>query len=152
MNKQFHLTREGITELEAELKTLLEDRPRIAEAISLAREQGDISENAEYQSAKLEQERLEGRVKEIDHILKNVDVIEHPSESDIVRLGSMVVLKNGSKKVEFSVVGTVEADPLEGKVSDESPIGKALLGKAVGEKVEIKTPVQTNSYTVSAIS
>ncbi|MEM6998171.1 MAG: GreA/GreB family elongation factor, partial [Patescibacteria group bacterium] len=107
---------------------------------------------AEYQSAKLEQERVESRLKEIDHILKNVEVIKHPSKSDIVRLGSTVELKEGSKKVSFSVVGTVEADPLEGKVSDESPVGQALLGKAVGDKVEIETPAQTRKYTVAAIS
>ena len=152
MKKQFHLTKEGITELKQELETLLASRPAIAEAIGLAREQGDLSENAEYQSAKLEQDRLETRIREIDHILKNVEEIKQPRNHDKVRLGSTVELKSGNKKVSFSVVGTVEADPLVGKVSDESPIGMALLGAALGEKVEIKTPAETKQYTVSSIS
>lgn len=148
MKKQFHLTKEGVDELTKELEELVASRPKLAEAISLAREQGDLSENAEYQSAKLEQERVENRISEVDHILKNVEVIKH-RKSDKVRLGSTVELSGG---VSFSVVGTVEADPLEGKVSDESPIGKALLGKAVGDKVEIVTPAHTKKYTVKAIS
>ncbi len=152
MKKQFHLTSEGIREFEAELEELLSKRPAVAEAISLAREQGDLSENAEYQNAKLEQDRLEKRIKQIDHILKNVEVIKTPRKHDKVRLGSTVELKSGNKKVTFSVVGTVEADPLEGKVSDESPIGKALLGAALGEKVEIVTPAETKKYTVASIS
>lgn len=151
MKKQFHLTKEGIDELQAEFDKLIASRGSIAEAINLAREQGDISENAEYQSARLDQDRVESRISEINNILKNVSVIKMPKKSDKVRLGSTVELKSGSKSVTLSVVGTVEADPLEGKVSDESPIGRALLGAQVGQKVEIVTPVETAKYTVSSI-
>lgn len=151
MRQQFHLTKEGVDELRAEMEALMGRRVEIAEAINTARQQGDLSENAEYTAAKTDQERTEKRIAEIDNILKNVKVIKH-KKADKVSLGSMVELKNSNGKVTFSVVGTVEADPLEGKVSDESPIGKALLGKQVGDNVEIILPSKTEKYKVAAIS
>jgi len=152
MKKQFHLTKEGIAELEAELKSLIAERGPIAERIKTAREFGDLSENAEYSAARAEQEQAESRIGEIEHILQNVKVISKPKGDNKVQLGSNVKLKseNGQAK-EFQVVGTVEADPLNGKISDESPIGQALLGKKVGENVEIKTPAETVSYKVISI-
>jgi transcription elongation factor GreA len=138
MKKQFHLTKEGIEELKAELSDLLEQRMPIAERIKNAREFGDLAENAEYTSALSEKERNETRIAEIEHILQNGEVIKKPRTDNKVQLGSTVTLKEGSKTKEFTVVGTVEADPLNGKISDESPIGKALLGKKEGEKVEIQ--------------
>jgi transcription elongation factor GreA len=138
MKKQFHLTKEGIEELKAELSDLLEQRMPIAERIKNAREFGDLAENAEYTSALSEKERNETRITEIEHILQNGEVIKKPRTDNKVQLGSTVTLKEGSKTKEFTVVGTVEADPLNGKISDESPIGKALLGKKEGEKVEIQ--------------
>lgn len=150
MNKQFQLTKDGIAELEAEIKGLLARRVEIAEAINTARQQGDLSENAEYQAARLDQERTEKRIAEIDNILKNASVIKI-KKSDKVQLGSKVELKNALGTVTFSVVGTIEADPLEGKVSDISPIGKALLGKSVGDDVEIVLPSKTEKYKIAAI-
>ena len=142
MNKQFHLTKEGIAELEAELKSLIAQRPPIAERIKSAREFGDLAENAEYTSALQEQERVESRVSEIEHILLNVEIIKKNKNGQKVQLGSSVKLKGeGGRTKEFQVVGTVEADPLNGKVSDESPIGKVLIGKKVGDKIEINTYV-----------
>lgn len=153
MKKQFHLTKEGIQELEAELKTLVAERGPIAERIKTAREFGDLAENAEYTSARAEQEQTEGRISEIEHILQNVQVIKKPKGDSKVQLGSTVKLKgDGDKAKQFQVVGTVEADPLNGKISDESPIGKALLGKKVGDTVEIQTPADTTSYKVVEIS
>lgn len=153
MKKLFRLTQIGIDEMKAELDKLISRRSEVSEAIKTAREQGDLSENAEYQSAKADQERVEGRISEIEHILLNVEVIKKPRGEGKIQLGSSVKLKSESgKSKEFQVVGTVEADPLNGKVSDESPIGQALLGKKVGEKVEIVTPAETTEYKIVSIS
>lgn len=152
MKKQFHLTKAGIAELKAELEGLISRRADVADAIKTAREQGDLSENAEYHAAKDEQVVLESRVTELEYILANVEVIAKP-KGDVVQLGSSVELKGGAGKTkQFQVVGTVEADPLEGKISDESPIGKALMGKKIGEEVEIVTPAETATYKVASIS
>jgi transcription elongation factor GreA len=151
MKKLFRLTKDGITELERERGVLVGKRADIADAIKTARELGDLAENAEYQSARAEQDRHEARISEIDHILQNVEVIKTSKGAVKVQLGSKVKLKNGTTK-EFQVVGTVEADPLNGKISDESPIGKALLGKKVGEDVEIKTPAETSTYKIVSIA
>jgi transcription elongation factor GreA len=152
MKKLYRLTKDGITELENELKILIEKRPVIAESIKTARELGDLAENAEYQSARADQERNDARISEVEHILQNVEVIKAPKGDNKVQLGSTVKLKNDGKTKEFQVVGTVEADPLNGKISDESPIGKALLGKKVGEDVEIQTPAETTTYKVVSIA
>ena len=153
MKKQFHLTEEGVGELRTELATLIAGRSDVAEAIRVAREQGDLSENAEYQAAKQDQERQETRIAELEHILKNVSIIKKPKAGDKVQRGSTVVLDcaDGNEKT-FTLVGTVEADPLNGKISDESPIGQALLGKKVGESVEIKTPATVMNCKVVSIA
>jgi transcription elongation factor GreA len=149
MKKQFRLTQEGIDELRTELHGLISQRGEVAERIKIAREFGDLSENAEYSAAKDDQERTELRISELEHILQNAELIKKPKGDSIVQLGSHVVLKSEAGKTkEFQVVGTVEADPLEGKISDESPIGKALLGKKEGESVEIKTPADTTTYKI----
>ncbi|MEI7683311.1 MAG: transcription elongation factor GreA [Candidatus Saccharibacteria bacterium] len=152
MNKAFHLTVEGIAELKAELAEQISQRGPIAERIKLAREFGDLSENAEYTSALNEQERVESRIAEVENILANSKVIKKPTGDSKVQLGSKISLKGSGKTKDFQVVGTVEADPLAGKISDESPIGKALLGKKVGDEVEIKTPAETTAYKVISIS
>lgn len=153
MKKQYRLTKDGIDELQQELSNLISKRAGIADSIKTAREQGDLSENAEYHAAKDEHERNEGRISEIEGILSNAELIKKPKGARLVQLGSTVVLKgDGSKKKEFKVVGTVEADPLNGKISDESPIGQALLGKKEGDSVEIVTPAETATYKVATIS
>ncbi len=156
MKKQFHMTKEGIAELQSELDLLVSRRGEVADAIKTAREQGDLSENAEYHAAKDDQERTEARISELEHILSNTEVISKPRSGrgeKKVQLGSTVDLKGeGGKKKQFQVVGTVEADPLSGKISDESPIGQALLGKTEGEEVEIKTPVETAIFKIASIS
>jgi transcription elongation factor GreA len=153
MKKQYLLTKEGITELENELAELVAERGPIAERIKTAREFGDLSENAEYSSARQEQERTEARIAEIENILQNVEVIKKPRGDSKVQIGSSVKMKSdtGATKA-FQVVGTVEADPMNGKISDESPIGKALLGKKVGDLVEIVTPAETAHYKITDIS
>lgn len=153
MNKQFHLTKEGVEELKTELEEMIAQRGPIAERIKTAREFGDLSENAEYTAARQEQERVESRIAEIEHILQNGEIIKKPKGDHKVQLGSKVTLKDGGNKTkEFQVVGTVEADPLNGKISDESPIGKALLNQKVGDAVEIATPAETATYKIVDIS
>jgi transcription elongation factor GreA len=151
--KTFRLTKEGVGELQVELKSLTAERKAIADNIRTAREFGDLAENSEYQSARAAQERNEARINEIEHILQNVELIKAPRGVAKVQLGSRVKLKGkGGVVKEFQVVGTVEADPLNGKISDESPIGRALLGKALNDSVEIKTPIETAAYKVVTIS
>ncbi|HSW98783.1 MAG TPA: transcription elongation factor GreA [Candidatus Saccharimonadales bacterium] len=154
MNKLFHLTKQGVDELQAELAELNSQRSEIADRIKTAREFGDLGENMEYTAAMQDKERNENRISEIEHILKNVQVITAPKGGkNKVVLGSTVKLKSaGGKTKEFQVVGTVEADPLNGKISDESPIGKALMGKAMGAEVEIKTPAETATYVIAEIA
>ncbi len=151
MKKKFRLTSVGVQELKTELDFLIAKRADLAEAIRSARELGDLSENAEYQSARADQEKSEGRVSEIENILANVEVIKKPTGGK-VQIGSTVKLKADGKTKEFQVVGTVEADPLNGKISDESPIGVALLGKVEGDSVEISTPSDNTTYKIVSIS
>jgi len=150
MKKQYHLTIDGKKELETELSELVANRSQIAEKIANARDYGDLSENAEYDAAREEQAQLETRIAELEEILSNADIIK-PSKSKNIQVGSTVELKNG-KKVTYQVVGPVEADPLEGKISNESPIGAALMGKKVGDKVTIETPKGDVTYAVEAVS
>lgn len=151
VKKTFRLTKEGIAEMEAEVKHLHEQRAEIAEAIRVAREFGDLAENTEYQSARAAQERNDARIAELEHVLANVEIIKAPKAGGKVQLGTKVTLKGAKGDKVFQVVGTVEADPLNGKISDESPIGQALLGKKEGDEVEIKTPAETNVYTIVAL-
>jgi transcription elongation factor GreA len=148
MKKLFRLTQNGVDELKAELEILIARRVDIAESIRSARELGDLSENSEYQAARADQERNESRISELENILQNVEIIKKPRGDSKVQLGSTVKLKSDGKTKEFQVVGTVEADPLNGKISDESPIGQALLGKKEGESVDIVTPAETATYKI----
>lgn len=153
MKKLFHLTQPGVDELKTELNQLVAQRGPVAERIRTAREFGDLAENAEYMSARQEQEKIESRIAEIEHILLNVTIIKKPKGDAKVQLGSTVQLKDGgSKALTFTVVGTVEADPMNGKISDDSPVGKALIGKKLGDEVEIKRPSETASYKIVDIS
>lgn len=150
MKKLFQITREGQQELEAELETLKSRRGAIADKIAEARDYGDLSENAEYDAAREEQGLVESRIAEIEDVLLNAEIIT-ASRSSKVSLGSKVELKIDSKTVVYHIVGPVEADPLEGKISNESPIGVALMGKKVGEKVTITTPKGNIHYEIVKI-
>lgn len=152
MKKLFRLTKEGVDELQAERDGLVAKRADIADAIKSARELGDLTENAEYQAALAEKDRNEARVSELENILLNVEIIKKPRTGGKVQLGSRVKLKGAGKAKEFQVVGTVEADPLSGKISDESPIGQALLGKGEGDSVEIPAASGTVTYKITGIS
>ena len=135
IKKNINLTAEGKKELEDELRTLIAGRPAIAERIATARAFGDLSENEEYSSARNEQKMAEGRILEIQDILKNAKVIRGGKRDSVV-LGATAKLDMGGRIVEYALVGPTEANPLEGKISNESPIGKAIFGRKVGDTAE----------------
>ncbi len=135
LTKNISLTAEGKKELEKELEELIKNRPAIAERIATARAFGDLSENEEYSSARNEQKVAEGRILEIQDILKSAKIIRG-GKKDSVALGSIVSLDMGGNKLEYSLVGPTEANPLEGKISNESPIGKAIIGRKAGEEFD----------------
>lgn len=147
MKKLFQITEDGKKVLEKELIELKSRRGTIAEKIAEARDYGDLSENAEYDSAREEQGLVESRIAEIEDVLLNAEIIP-ATKSSSVKLGSKVELKTGSKSVVYHVVGPVEADPLAGKISNESPIGLALMGKKLGDVATITTPKGAIEYEV----
>lgn len=151
MKKTYQITADGKKELEAELETLKARRGEIADKIAEARDYGDLSENAEYDAAREDQGLVESRIAEIEDILMNAELIKATHKSTI-GIGSKVELKNGSKTVNYHVVGPVEANPVEGKISNESPIGVALMGKKEGDKATVTTPKGEIEYTVVAIN
>lgn len=151
--KEYHLTSEGVEELKAELVELKQRRLEVAERLKEAKEQLDLTENSDWADAQDESKFIEGRIDEIEHVLRNATIIKSPGKSDAVQLGSKVLLKqNGNKKIEYTIVGSLEANPEAQKISEESPLGKALLGKKIGERVNLTTPAGENAYTVSKIS
>ncbi len=151
MKKMYKITAAGRKELEDELDSLKGRRGEIAEKIAEARDFGDLSENAEYDVAREEQGIVETRIAEIEDILQNAEIIKNGKNSKI-SIGSRVELKVGKKNVIYSIVGPVEADPLEGKISDQSPIGLALYGKQVGDTATIKTPKGDVTYEIVSVS
>lgn len=151
MKKAYQITEEGKLELEKELEELKGRRGDIAEKIASARDFGDLSENAEYDAAREEQGLVETRIAEIEDIVQNASII-HATKNSTVGLGSKVELKTGKKTVIYAVVGPVEADPLEGKISNESPIGTQLMGKKVGDSATISTPKGETTYEIVRIS
>jgi len=150
MKKLFQITNEGKKELEAELEELKGRRGDIADKIAEARDYGDLSENAEYDAAREEQGLVESRIAEIEDVLLNAEIIKS-SRSSSVGLGSKVELKTGKKTVSYHVVGPVEADPLAGRISNESPIGLALMGKKVGDSATISTPKGEITYEIVTV-
>lgn len=150
MKKAYQITEDGRTELEAELQDLKSRRGEIADKIAEARDYGDLSENAEYDSAREEQGLVETRIAEIEDILMNAEIIK-ARKSNKVNVGSTVEVKNG-KAFTYKIVGPVEADPMNGKISNESPLGIALMDKSVGDTATITTPKGDTTYTIVAIS
>lgn len=134
IRKTISLTTQGKADLEQELAELIAQRPAIAERIATARAFGDLSENEEYSAARSEQKTVENRILEIQDILKNAAIIKSTTAAGTVGLGSVVKITLAGKETTYTLVGPVEADPLSGKISNESPIGKALLGRKSGEE------------------
>lgn len=156
MAKQMMMTEEGLKNLEKELEELKTvKRKEIAEKIKVALSFGDLSENSEYDEAKNEQAVTEARIAEIEAVLKNAKIIdEHELTTEIVHVGSKVKVRNLdlNDTCDYKIVGSNETDPLEGIISDESPVGGGLLGHKVGDVVEIDTPVGTSKYEILEIS
>lgn len=150
MKKLYQITSQGQNELENELTNLKSRRSAIADKIADARDFGDLSENAEYDSAREEQGLVESRIAEIEDILLNAEIIKAPKGS-VISLGSHVELKTGAKTLNYILVGPVEADPAEGKISNQSPIGAALMGKKVGETATISNQKGEISYKIVSI-
>ena len=146
------LTQSGLEKLEQERDRLINvERPKVIEELQLARSQGDLSENAEYDEAKNEQAKLEEQILKLDEKLRKAVIIDESQiDLDIVMVGSIVKLYDFDfdEEIEYSIVGSAEADPFEGKISNESPVGKALLGARVGEVVEVQVPDGANKFKV----
>jgi transcription elongation factor GreA len=152
--KEVFLTEEGLKKLEQELEFLeTEKRAEVAARIQSAKEEGDISENAEYEDAKHEQAFVEGRIMTVRGMIRNAVIIEDNGPSDEVRLGSRVsVQEDGLDEPEvYHIVGSAEADPLNGRVSNESPIGQALMGQRVGDIVSYEAPAGEIRLTILSI-
>ena len=152
MNKKNILTSEGLKKLEDELDELIVvKRKEVAQKIKEAREQGDLSENAEYDAAKDEQRDIEARIEEIEKILKNVEIVDEDEvNTDSINIGCKVKILDieFDEELTYKIVGSTEANSLKGKISNESPVGKALIGKKVGDTVTVETQVGTISYKV----
>jgi len=148
-----YITREGLEKLKKELDELKNvKRKEIASRIQEAKELGDLSENAEYVEAKNEQAFIEGRIAELENILKNVKIIdEEKKKSGVVSLGSTIKVKNEGKILTFIIVGSNEIDLEKGKISHRSPIGSAFLGRKKGEVIEIKVPKGIKKYEIISI-
>lgn len=150
---EFHLTAEGIQTLKDELKELTtEKRGEIAKRLKEAKAEGDLSENAMYDAARDEQGFVEGRISEIEHILKHAVVISNKTSGGQVSLGSRVHVELEDGEVEYVIVGSTEANPDKGYISDQSPIGKALLGRKSGESVQVEVPSGTIVYKIKKVS
>ena len=155
MAEQVMLTEEGYEKLENELEYLeTEKRREVAKRIKVAREFGDISENSEYDDAKNEQAFVEGRIQEIKNMLNNAHVVKNEEVTDKkVNLGTTVMLHDldSDEKISYTLVGSAEADPLNYKISNESPIGKAILGHVIGDEVTVETPAGEVDYEIISI-
>lgn len=151
MKKVFHITEQGKKDLEAELKGLVDSRGEVADEIATARENGDLSENAEYTAAREKQARVESRIAEIEEILDGAQIISSDGD-DKVSLGDQVTVSLDDKEMAFNIVGAIEADPLNDKISHESPLGSALIGKKVGDTATVKTPKGEKVYKIVKIN
>ena len=157
MEQDIVLTKEGYEELSEKLKVLKsEGRSEIAEKLKVARSFGDLSENSEYDEAKSEQAKLEAEINDIETMLSRATIIddEENANTEVVHLGSIVTIKEttrGSAERTYTITGFAQANPAEGKISDESPVGKALMGHKVGDKVVVEAPLGNITFKIIKI-
>jgi len=151
MAKKYFLTPEGLEKLKEELKNLItERRKEIIERIQEAVAHGDLSENADYAQAKEEQAFVEGRIQEIEDIIRNAEIIHH-TDSDTVNIGSSVSVSVEGKEYNYQIVGSNEANPAEGKISNESLVGRSLMGRKKGDLVDVETPAGIKKYQITQV-
>ena len=152
MDKPVLLTKEGLDKLQIELEELRTvRRPEIAERIKYAKDFGDISENAEYEDAKNEQGMLEGRILTLEAMIRNAVVIEQAEDASVVHVGSTVEVKDEYGTQAFTIVGPAEVDVTSGRISLESPVGKALLGRQIGDRIDVQSPGGIRQLQVVAV-
>lgn len=152
-NQAVYLTKKGRKKLEEELTYLLDTkRPEVASRLHEAMEDGELIENAEYEAAKNEQAFVEGRILEVEHMLSSAQEIKRRRTKDMVRIGSTVeVRQDGSSSEIYTIVGIAEADPKEGLISNESPLGRALLEGKIGDKIEVEAPAGVLNFKIVTI-
>ncbi|MBP9719070.1 MAG: transcription elongation factor GreA [Candidatus Levybacteria bacterium] len=153
-SKKIFLTKEGLEELKKEHAALTKvRRPEVVLRLTQARDMGDLSENAEYTAAREELSFVDGRIDELEELLKQVTLIEEETtkSGSAIQLGSSVTLHHNDKKENYTLVGEWEADPMAKKISHESPLGKALIGKKEGEKIEVSAPAGKITYTIVSV-
>ena len=152
-SKPTYLSRDGLEKLRAELEEMVTvRRPEVAARIHDAKEHGDLSENAEYEDAKNEQAFVEGRIQTLEALIKNATIIGDDHATDHVAVGSTVVVDGEDGQETFTIVGSAEASPSSGRISNESPVGRALLGRRKGDKVTVKVPAGDFAYRIVEIS
>jgi transcription elongation factor GreA len=152
MAKKYLLTPEGLEKLNSELKNLIEvKRKEVIERIREAAAHGDLSENADYAQAREEQSFIEGRIAEIEDMIKNAEIIQSGGNHNVVTIGSTVTIKVSGIERKYTIVGSNEANPKESKISNESLVGKALLGKKAGNKIKVQTPAGETEYEIISI-
>jgi transcription elongation factor GreA len=151
--KPTYISKDGLEKLRHELEEMLSvTRPEVAQRIHDAKEHGDLSENAEYEDAKNEQAFVEGRIQTLEALIKNATIIDEHTSNDHVQIGSTVKVTGPDGSQSFTIVGSAEAKPTEGRISNESPVGRALLGKKKGENVTVQVPAGDIAYKIIAIS
>ena len=151
--KTTYISKDGLEKLRAEHDEMVSvRRPEIAQRIHDAKEHGDLSENAEYEDAKNEQAFVEGRIQTLESMIKNATLIDEHHSTDHVQIGSTVSVDSDDGAQSFMIVGSAEAKPADGRISNESPVGRALLGRKKGDKVVVKVPAGDFAYTIVEIS
>jgi len=153
-NQDIILTPQGLKKVTAELEELKSvARRRVADRIREAKQYGEIGENSEYEDAKAEQAQIEGRIETLQYLLQNATIVEAPEKDGRVGVGSLVRLRDvtSGEEIEYQIVGAEEADPTEHRISNQSPLGEALLGHSAGETVEVQTPGGPSAYVILLI-
>lgn len=152
MDNLSYVSKAKYDELQKELESLRTSKRReVADRLKAAKEYGDLSENSEYSEAREEQTRVETRIFELEEYLRNVSVVARKHVGSHAGVGSVIIVKKGTKEMRYELVGSADASPADGKISNESPLGRAFMGREVGDKVKVKTPAGESVYEITSI-